>query len=77
MVSLVPLPADDVEQLRALVQEHVRRTGSVKGQALLAHFEEAIQQWVKVVPEDYARAVEGVDEGEGASVTPLRKVSHG
>jgi glutamate synthase (NADPH/NADH) large chain len=58
MVELEPLAdADDVEQVRALVAEHVQRTGSVKGSEILRDFASAKTRFVKVVPTEYRKAL--------------------
>jgi glutamate synthase (NADPH/NADH) large chain len=56
MVTLEPLSEQgDVEEVRALLQEHVLRTGSVKGKELLERFGWTCGKMVKVVPLEYAR----------------------
>jgi glutamate synthase (NADPH/NADH) large chain len=57
MVELEPLAAGDAEQVRTLVDEHVRRTGSVKGRAVLDAWAASRDRFVKVVPTDYKRAL--------------------
>jgi glutamate synthase (ferredoxin) len=45
-----PVPADDADQLRALVEEHALRTGSALATALLADWPEALRGFRQVVP---------------------------
>jgi glutamate synthase domain-containing protein 3 len=45
-----PVPAEDAEQLRALVEEHGRRTGSRLAAELLADWPRALQDFRQVVP---------------------------
>jgi glutamate synthase (NADPH/NADH) large chain len=57
-VELVGLEAvEDDRELRALVEEHGRRTGSAVAARLLAAWDEALARFVRVVPHDYARAL--------------------
>ena len=48
----------DVATLRALVEEHGARTGSPVAARLLADWEGALRSFVKVMPNDYRRALE-------------------
>ena len=48
----------DAIELRDLVSEHVRRTGSTVGQRVLDGFEELLPRFVKVFPSDYKRVLE-------------------
>jgi glutamate synthase (NADPH/NADH) large chain/glutamate synthase (ferredoxin) len=57
-----PDEADAIE-LRDLIAEHVRRTGSRVGRRVLADFDAAAAKFVKVFPADYRRVLEaGADE---------------
>ena len=58
LVSLETLEDDDAATLRALVQEHGRRTGSPVAERLLAGWAKALATFVKVMPNDYRRALE-------------------
>jgi glutamate synthase (ferredoxin) len=44
------VPAEDETELRELVEEHVRRTGSIRGAAMLAEWEVASQKFRQMVP---------------------------
>jgi len=44
------VPAEDVDELRAVVEEHLRRTGSHKAAAMLAKWEEAVRRFRQIVP---------------------------
>jgi glutamate synthase domain-containing protein 3 len=59
LVGLDPLEEEDVDELRALVEEHRARTGSTVAERLLADWDPG--RFVKVMPHDYKRALaEGV-----------------
>ncbi len=47
----------DAQRLRILVERHARLTGSARAKALLADWERALGQFVKVMPRDYRRAM--------------------
>jgi glutamate synthase (NADPH/NADH) large chain len=47
----------DAERLRILVTRHHRHTGSARAAALLADWDEAVTRFVKVIPNDYRKAL--------------------
>jgi len=47
----------DVARLRILIERHARLTNSAKAHALLADWNTALRQFVKVMPRDYRRAM--------------------
>ena len=51
----------DAERLRILVERHKLHTGSAKAAELLADWDNAITQFVKVMPRDYKRALETLE----------------
>jgi glutamate synthase (NADPH/NADH) large chain/glutamate synthase (ferredoxin) len=55
--QLEPLDEADAIELRDLVSEHVRRTGSTVGQRVLDEFETLLHRFVKVFPSDYKRVL--------------------
>jgi glutamate synthase domain-containing protein 2/glutamate synthase domain-containing protein 1/glutamate synthase domain-containing protein 3 len=58
LVALEPLEDEDAATLLALVEEHVERTGSPVAAGLLADWPAALASFVKVMPNDYRRALE-------------------
>jgi glutamate synthase domain-containing protein 2 len=44
------VPPEDADELRALVEEHHRRTGSARAAAMLASWEEALRTFRQIVP---------------------------
>jgi glutamate synthase domain-containing protein 2/glutamate synthase domain-containing protein 1/glutamate synthase domain-containing protein 3 len=58
LVALETLEAEDAARLRVLVEEHGERTGSPVAARLLADWPRALQSFVKVMPNDYRRALE-------------------
>jgi glutamate synthase domain-containing protein 3 len=58
LVDLDQLEEDDEEEVRALISEHVARTGSLVGRNVLASWERgARERFVKVMPRDYKRVL--------------------
>ena len=59
MVELEPVEVvEDIQELRRMIEEHVRYTGSVRGKDLLGRWDEVLPKFVKVMPVEYRRALE-------------------
>jgi len=56
-VSFEELDEDDGAELRALVAEHQRRTGSTVAAGLLEDWERSLELFIKVMPDDYRRVL--------------------
>ena len=75
LVDLEALELEDVETVRALVEEHLVRTGSAFAGRVLDDWELHLPQFVKVMPRDYKRALAELEEltvssgGEGFLTT--------
>ena len=57
LVELEPLSDEDASEVRALITEHVARTGSLVARNLLASWPRVQERFVKVMPTDYRRAL--------------------
>jgi glutamate synthase domain-containing protein 3 len=58
LVDLVPVEeGEDVDQLKALIQEHYQYTESTVAKKILDEWEETLGQFVKVFPRDYKRVL--------------------
>jgi glutamate synthase domain-containing protein 3 len=55
LVGLEGLSEDDADELRALLEEHMERTGSTVAAELLEDWD--ADRFVKIVPHDYRRAL--------------------
>ena len=60
----------DLEELRRLIAEHVRQTGSKKGKEILAHFAEYVPQFKKIIPEDYKEILRLIAEAQEQGADP-------
>ncbi len=58
LVELEPVEGEDAEQLFEDIAEHVAATGSKLGQSILDAWAQTAEQFVKVMPSDYKRALE-------------------
>jgi glutamate synthase domain-containing protein 3 len=73
--QLEALDEGDAIELRALVAEHVERTGSEVGRHVLDHWDELLPRFVKIFPVDYKRvlaeraATEAAASNGGAAAT--------
>ncbi len=45
----------DVDELKMLIENHVKETGSVKGKKVLDNFVEYLPNFKKIIPNDYDR----------------------
>ena len=43
----------DINELKRIIEQHVKYTGSQKGKEILEHFDEAIKDFKKIIPTDY------------------------
>ncbi len=64
LVGFDDITGDDSEELRALVQEHLDRTGSTVAAGLLENWQASVDRFVKVMPHDYKRALAENEEPE-------------
>jgi glutamate synthase (NADPH/NADH) large chain len=65
MVDLEALEADeDIAELKELIENHRRFTGSTVAHQLLANWQRSLGEFVKVMPTDYKRVLEARKTGE-------------
>jgi glutamate synthase domain-containing protein 2/glutamate synthase domain-containing protein 1/glutamate synthase domain-containing protein 3 len=58
-VDLEPVPAEDVERLRSLIERHVDATASPRGKWVLENWEQMLPKFVKIFPHEYKRVLVG------------------
>ena len=68
-VELKAPTADELAQIRALIQEHVDATQSPRGIKLLYSFDSMSKHFVKVIPTEYERVLAIVAAAEGVGKT--------
>ncbi len=55
--------SEDKDEIRKLLEDHVKYTGSVKAQKILDEFEESMGRFKKIIPEEYKRILENQRKG--------------
>ena len=66
MVELFKLESEgDRRELRRLVQRHHQYTGSAVAERMLENWESALQRFVKVMPTEYRKVLEQMENDEG------------
>jgi glutamate synthase domain-containing protein 3 len=60
LVDVGPVADDDIPMLKALLNEHIARTGSAKAQRIMNEFGDYIARFAKVVPGEYRRVLEAM-----------------
>lgn len=63
-IEFETLSNDDVVGLKSLIEKHVLYTNSKKGSDLLADWDNSLQNFVKVMPTEYKRALERLETEE-------------
>jgi glutamate synthase domain-containing protein 3 len=74
LVGFDEISADDADELRAVVSEHARRTGSPVAERLLERWDESLERFVKVMPHDYRRALAELEDRDAAEPPPQEPV---
>ena len=74
---------EDIDRLRALLQQHARETGSEKAKMILSDFDHHIPAFKKIIPRDYAKMIDTIAalEAQGktredAEIEAFRAVRH-
>ena len=55
---------EDATELKALIEQHAKETGSEKAKQILADFESFIPKFKKIIPNDYNRMLTEIASGE-------------
>jgi glutamate synthase (ferredoxin) len=75
MVGLYPVDDPlELAELQSTIEKHVELTGSALGERILGAWTMAKTQFVKVLPNDYKRAMEAMKEVENAGLTGAEAV---
>ena len=59
----------DRETLRAMIEEHVRQTGSEKGRRILENFDASADKFKKIIPRDYRRMLSAIARCEAQGMS--------
>ena len=54
----------DAAELKAMIEAHVKATGSVWGKEILEHFPEYLPKFKKIIPTDYQRMIAAIGKNE-------------
>ena len=58
MISIEKLESKyDIQELKAMIEEHVEATGSERGAWILEHFKEYLPKFKKIIPYDYKKMI--------------------
>ena len=58
MISIEKLESKyDIHELKSLIEEHVKETGSERGKSILADWENYVGKFKKIIPNDYKKMV--------------------
>mgnify|MGYP001024753994 FL=1 len=70
LVDIEELRSDhDRETLRAMIEEHVRQTGSEKGRRILENFDASADKFKKIIPRDYRRMLSAIARCEAQGMS--------
>ena len=70
MVTLEKLDdAEEIQVVRQLVEQHLASTGSQRAARILAGWPQFVTQFVKVLPQDYARVLKSLKKMEGLGLS--------
>ncbi|MCF0241074.1 MAG: glutamate synthase subunit alpha, partial [Treponema sp.] len=58
----------DKESVKALVEKHVKETGSKRGKEILDNWEESVKSFKKIIPNDYAKMLKFISENEATGM---------
>nr|NNM90257.1 glutamate synthase large subunit [Bacilli bacterium] len=75
MVALEPFEnEEEIASVRAMIEQHVKWTGSPKGQEVLADFEHYVPKFVRVMPKDFKRMLASVQKAQEAGLTGAQAI---
>ena len=66
------IEAEDIAELRELITQHAKWTGSAVAEALLGRWDEALSEFIKVMPTDYKRVLLAQRERQKSHEQQLR-----
>jgi glutamate synthase (NADPH/NADH) large chain len=77
-VNINQLAQGDERQLRTLIENHLRYTGSARAQQILDNWSAYLPKFVKIMPTEYRRALEKLaTTAQTAATQKVERVLHG
>ncbi len=61
--------AEEIREVQQMIRKHSENTDSHTGWKVLAQWEEMVPKFVKVMPKDFKRMLESIDESEKQGYT--------
>jgi len=76
MVTLLPVELDeDINRLKAMITEHAEKTGSTVAHAILGDFENQLQRFVKILPDDYAAMLNEMEKAKAEGLEGMEMLT--
>jgi glutamate synthase (ferredoxin) len=69
MVALEPLDDNDLETLKAMIEQHAALTGSARATIVLLNWRTYAHKFVKVMPMDYKRVLQALERAQAAGLS--------
>ena len=70
MVELEKVTTEaEINELKTMIENHIKYTGSTLAQDILDNFEEMLPKFVKVIPKDFKRMLEKINEAYNAGLS--------
>ena len=58
----------DIAELKTMIENHVKYTGSERGKEILDNFDEELKNFIKVIPKAYKEMIEEIDRAKAAGL---------
>jgi glutamate synthase (ferredoxin) len=69
MVALEPLDDNDLDTLKAMIEQHAELTGSARGTIILLNWRTYLNKFVKVMPVDYKRVLQALERAKASGLS--------
>jgi len=76
-VNVNQLAQGDERQLRTLIENHLRYTGSARAKQILDNWSAYLPKFVKIMPTEYRRALEKLANSAQVATAKVERVLHG
>ena len=68
MVAPLPIKRDqDIAEVKRLIEEHIKLTGSTRAKKILENWEKSIYRFIRVIPKERAELEAAEEEHEAAT----------